>query len=53
MTAEANEQQPFFVMRHQEYLQAAENCVACHEAGHVERIRNMRYLSVRQDRSQD
>jgi cytochrome c nitrite reductase small subunit len=47
MTADANEQHPFFVTRHQEYLQAAENCVACHEAGHVESIRNMRYLSVR------
>jgi cytochrome c nitrite reductase small subunit len=53
MTADANEQHPFFVTRHQEYLQAAENCVACHEAGHVESIRNMRYLSVRRNHTLD
>jgi cytochrome c nitrite reductase small subunit len=46
MTETANEQHPFFVTRHMEYLQAAEHCVACHEAGHVEAIRNQRYLSV-------
>lgn len=49
LTDEAGEQTPFFVARHSEYLQAAQFCIACHEPGHVERIRDMRYLSVRTD----
>jgi cytochrome c nitrite reductase small subunit len=49
MTETANEQHPFFVTRHMEYLQAAEHCVACHEAGHVEAMRNQRYLSARRE----
>jgi cytochrome c nitrite reductase small subunit len=48
MTDDAAEQHPFFVSRHSEYLQAAQFCISCHDAGHVERIREMRYLSVRQ-----
>lgn len=43
----AAEQHPFFVSRHAEYLQAARFCISCHEPGHVEAIRNQRYLSVR------
>jgi cytochrome c nitrite reductase small subunit len=49
LTEEAAEHHPFFVARHSQYLEAAEFCIACHEAGHVERIRNQRYLSVRRD----
>lgn len=42
--AQAN---PVFVARHSDYLAAAEFCVACHEPGHVEQIRDKRYLSLR------
>lgn len=44
---EAAEYHPVFITRHTEYVLAAEYCVACHEPGHVDRIREMRYLSVR------
>jgi cytochrome c nitrite reductase small subunit len=47
MTDEVAEYNPFFATRHTEYTQAAEYCIACHEAGHVEKIRNQRYLSIR------
>jgi cytochrome c nitrite reductase small subunit len=47
MTEEAGELRPFYLSRHAEYLQAAQYCVSCHEPGHVDEIRQMRYLSVR------
>jgi cytochrome c nitrite reductase small subunit len=47
MTDEVAEHHPHFATRHAEYVQAAPYCISCHEAGHVEKIRNERYLSVR------
>ncbi|MFU8895484.1 MAG: NapC/NirT family cytochrome c [Gammaproteobacteria bacterium] len=52
MTDEVAEHHPHFRTRHTEYTQAAEFCIACHEAGHVEQIRNQRYLNVRRDGQQ-
>jgi cytochrome c nitrite reductase small subunit len=47
MTEEAEEQQPFFVERHEDYMQAANYCIACHEPGHNLGVLELRYLSVR------
>jgi cytochrome c nitrite reductase small subunit len=50
MTDEVAEQHPYFATRHAEYMQAAQYCISCHEAGHVEKIRNERYLSARRSK---
>lgn len=47
MTEEVAEKNSIYMERHSEYLVAAENCVACHEGGHVKEIRDKRYLAVR------
>jgi cytochrome c nitrite reductase small subunit len=53
MTDEVEEQQPFFVMRHEEYMRAANYCIACHEPGHNLDVLEIRYLSVRRDPPRD
>jgi cytochrome c nitrite reductase small subunit len=47
MNEQAAEHAPFFIARHDEYMRAADYCIACHEPGHVEAILNMRYLAAR------
>jgi cytochrome c nitrite reductase small subunit len=49
LTEEAGVQRPFFIARHSEYMQAAEFCIACHEGGHLQEVREQRYISVRRD----
>lgn len=48
MNDETAQQRPVFMERHSLYLVAAENCIACHEGGHVQQIRDKRYLAVRE-----
>ncbi|HSM27764.1 MAG TPA: NapC/NirT family cytochrome c [Thioalkalivibrio sp.] len=47
MGEEVQEENPIFMERHSRYMVAAEYCIGCHEGGHVQEIRNMRYLAVR------
>jgi cytochrome c nitrite reductase small subunit len=48
-TEEAGRQRPYYLSNHSQYMQAAENCIACHEGGHFKPMRDKRYLSVRRD----
>lgn len=48
MSEEVAAAAPYYINRHSEYLQAAPYCIGCHEPGHVEAIRDQRYIAIRQ-----
>lgn len=49
MTEEVAQVNPIFMERHSHYLMAAETCIACHEGGHGQALRDQRYLAIRQN----
>ena len=42
MADSIDDEQPFFVARHERYMQFADTCMACHDTGHDRRLQGMR-----------
>ncbi len=42
MTGEIGEEQPFFIARHERYMERVSTCQACHDSGHDKRLQRMK-----------
>jgi cytochrome c nitrite reductase small subunit len=47
LSSESAEMHPIYKERHEEYVKYAANCIACHEPGHVKKLRSMREVASR------
>lgn len=47
LSAESTAAHPIYKERHEEYVKYAEGCVACHEPGHVKKLRGLRNVASR------